>query len=245
MFRSNNPFESTTAIGIVRGWDEFSGADFLKSDNSDNWSQNGAPADSGPYLPINYRFVLQRWCDGRVIDTKDDANEFDVDELNKKIPKKEWEPDGYNAGELRPPWQRAKQLILMNLRTGEQVIYSASNTRCIIAVTRLIDQVRSKNFMLGRTAAPVVELASAPFNTQYGMQKRGDFKAIGRWVDLGGGQALPNAAPKQLPEPSLAEELDDEIPDFGAKDAAPFDLEADSTPPASQPVAKAKAKARR
>jgi hypothetical protein len=147
--RSPKGEDATAVLGIVRGWDEFSGADFLKSDNSGNWSQNGTPADAGPYLPVNYRCVLQRWRDNRVIDTKD-ADSFDLDELNEAVPKAEWEP-GYNAGELRPPWQRAKQLILMNLRTGEQVIYSGSNIRCLIAVTQLIDQIRSKNFMFGRT----------------------------------------------------------------------------------------------
>jgi hypothetical protein len=193
-------------------------------------------------LPIDYRFVLQHWQGGRVIDTKD-ADEFDVDELNEAIPKEEWEPNEYNAGQLRPPWQKAKQLILINLHTGEQVIYSASNVRCIIAVTRLIDQVRSKNFMFGRTASPVVELASAPFNTQFGMQKRGDFKVLDRrWVDLNSSQALSGAALEQLPEPSLAQELNDEIPDFGAGNDAPFDLEVAATPPAAQPAPKRKAR---
>jgi len=207
-----NPFESANPLEIVRGWDEFSRADFVKSNNNGNWSQNSAPADSGPYLPLNYRHILQRWQNSRIIDVKD-AAEFDLDELNKAVPKEEWEP-GYSPGELRPPWQRAKQLVLMNLRTGEQVIYSATNTRSIIAVTRLIDQVRSKNLMFGRTAAPVVELASAPFNTQYGMQKRGDFKVMGRWLDLSGAdQTLSGPSLKALPEPTLAQELNDKIPD--------------------------------
>jgi hypothetical protein len=208
---SNNPFESKATLGIVRDWDEFSGPDFLKSDIYGNWSQNGAPADSGPYLPLNYRHILQRWQNNRRIDVKD-ATDFDLGALNRAVSKAEWEP-GFNPGELRPPWQRAKQLILMNLRTGEQIIYSATNTRSIIAVTRLIDQVRSKNFMLGRTASPVVELGNAPFNTQFGMQKRGDFKVIGKWLDLSGvDQILPGPSLKALPEPTLAAEFDDEIP---------------------------------
>jgi hypothetical protein len=238
---SNNPFSSVATIGIVRSWDEFSGSDFLKSDNSGNWSKDNAPADAGPYLPVNYRFVLQHWQNGRVIDTKD-ADLFDLDELNAEVPKERWEP-GYNKGELRPPWQRAKQLIFMNLRSGEQVIYSASNIRCIKAVTQLIDQVRSKNFFFGRTASPVVELGSAPFNTDYGMQKRGDFKVLDRpWFDLSGSQALPDSSPKQLLAPTLAQELGDQIPDFGAKDDAPFVLEADATPVTPPPAAKGKAR---
>jgi hypothetical protein len=103
----------------------------------------------------------------------------------------------------------------------------------------LVDQIRSKNFMFGRTAAPVLELSSAPFNTQFGMQKRGDFKVQGRWVDLGGNQALSGPALKQLPEPTLAEELNDEIPDFATEDTPPFDIEANSTP-AAQPEPKRK-----
>jgi hypothetical protein len=238
---SNNPFKATAAtLGIVRGWDEFSGSDFLKSDNAGNWSKNGAPADPGPYLPVNYRHVLQRWFDGRVIDTKD-ADSSDLDELNAKVPKKEWEP-GFNAGELREPWGRAKQLVLMNLNTGEQVIYPGSNTRCRIAVSELINQIHGKHFIFGRTVSPVVELASASFPTKWGMQKRGDFKQTGRWVDLDGNQALSGPALKELPAPTLAQELNDAIPDFGAKNEA-FDLEADAGP-VTPPPAKRKARRR-
>ena len=150
---SANPFKATSVLGIVRGWDECSGADFLKSDNSGHWTQNGAPAHPGPYLPMNYRFVFQRWQDGRVIDTKN-PDEFDLDELNAAIPKQQWEDDEYKPGEKRPPYSPAKQLVLMNLKTGEQVLFSGSNIRNIIAVTRLIDQVLSKNFIFGRTASP-------------------------------------------------------------------------------------------
>lgn len=219
---SSNPFEFTAALKIVRDWNEFSGSDFLKSDNSGSWSQNGAPADPGPYLPMNYRFVFQRWLGGRVIDTKD-PDKFDLDELNATIPEAEWEP-GFNIGEKRRPYSPAKQLILMNFKTGAQVIYSGGNTRTLIAVTNLIDQIRSKNFLFGRTASPVVELASAPFKTQFGTQKRGDFRVMGRWVDLSGNQLVTGRADKQLPEPNLvetlkqlpepalAEELNDEIP---------------------------------
>jgi hypothetical protein len=36
--------------------------------------------------------------------------------------------------------------------------------------------------------------------------------------------------------------MNDEIPDFGAKDDAPFDLEADATPVTPKPAAKRKAR---
>src|SRR5262249_14000128 len=152
-----NPFAATAALGIVRGWDEFSGPDFLKSDNAGNWTQNGASADAGPYFPVNYRHVLQHWKNDRVIDTRD-ADEANLDTLNAEVPREQWEPNKNKKGELREPWSRAKQLILINLRTGEQIIYSGSNTRNRICVTRLVDQVSSKNFLFGRTASPVVEL---------------------------------------------------------------------------------------
>ena len=244
MFR--DPFESTTALGIVRPWDEFSGADFLKSDNSGNWTQANAPADPGPYLPINYRHVLQRFHDKHVEIIADDPLP-DPKELNKQIPIAEWQP-GYNSGPPRPPWGHALQLVLMNLRTGAQVIYSASNTRCTAAVVRLMDQIRSKNFLFGRTASPVVGFASAPFPTQYGMQRRGDFQVLDRpWVDLNGGPTLPGpTAPKQLPEPSLAAELNDTIPDFGPEEDMPFELgENDVKSAAASHVAKAPRAARR
>jgi hypothetical protein len=58
---SGNPFAGTTALNIVRAWEEFTGADFLKADNAGTWSLNDMLPDPGPYLPLNYRHILQRW----------------------------------------------------------------------------------------------------------------------------------------------------------------------------------------
>jgi len=82
---SANPFKATSVLGIVRGWDECSGADFLKSDNSGHWTQNGAPAHPGPYLPMNYRFVFQRWQDGRVLgQNATDADQVEIADLSRE-----------------------------------------------------------------------------------------------------------------------------------------------------------------
>jgi hypothetical protein len=53
---------------------------------------------------------------------------------------------------------------------------------------------------------------------------------------------LSGSALKQLPEPTLSQELNDEIPDFGTKGDAPFDLEANATLVAPPPAAKRKAR---
>jgi hypothetical protein len=241
---ANNPFKTSNALGIVRDWDDFHSPDYLKADNSGNWTQNGAPAHPGPYLPINYRYVLKRWVNKRAT-VNDDEPLPNPDDLNAQIPKEEWE-DGYNSGEKRPPWGYVKELVLMNLGTGAQVLFSGSNIRNRIAVTQLIDQITGKNFVFGRTASPVVELASAPFPTQRGMQRRGDFKVLDRWMDLGGGQVLPGpSAPKPLPAPTLAQELNDEIPDFSSEPAFEFEAAVEPAKPAVAPRPASKAKARR
>jgi hypothetical protein len=85
---------------------------------------------------------------------------------------------------------------------------------------------------------PVITLADKFMNTRFGGRLRPHFKFV-RWVSLGGesGQveALPPPPPKladaapqtsqphlplnEVKEPSLAEEMDDEIPDFGNENA--------------------------
>jgi hypothetical protein len=82
----------------------------------------------------------------------------------------------------------------------------------------------------GPNVYPVVTLGDKFMNTKYGGRQR-PFFVIKRWVRLGGEggevEALPAPAPPKTPqqaldefakpvaEPSLREELNDEIPDFG------------------------------
>jgi hypothetical protein len=72
----------------------------------------------------------------------------------------------------------------------------------------------------GHSVVPIVELASKPMLTEFGKKLRPDFTVIG-WRDLGGVSAPQiEHEPDQIGEPvapvSFSEELNDEIPEFGA-----------------------------
>jgi hypothetical protein len=135
--RKNNPFEGTTTLNVVRDWAEFARPDYLKADNSGNWSLNGAPADPGPYLPLNYRHVLQRWEEERHATIIDEDPLPEADELNRKIPVEEWLL--YN-NKPRPPWEHALQFALINLGSGMQVIFSANSVRAAGSSVRPLPQ---------------------------------------------------------------------------------------------------------
>jgi hypothetical protein len=76
--------------------------------------------------------------------------------------------------------------------------------------------------MRGANVVPQIEFSWAPMKTRFGPRKRPEFKVI-KWIDLGGGDGgsclvppsrpkqLPSAAPKEVEEPSLEEELGDAI----------------------------------
>ena len=141
----------------------------------------------------------------------------DIDELNARIPQKQWET-GLD-GKPRPPWQKQCLVYLLDGTNAERFTFINSTVGARIAVENLKDQVKWMRAMRGADVFPVVELSSAPMKTKMGTKIRPDFRVVG-WRRLGDGETGPvTGAPPTTPaigKPvapvSSREALNDEIP---------------------------------
>jgi len=179
--------------------------------------------------------VVQKWHDDRPVETivLQPHQKFpDVEEMNDKTPREEWVegPDGNKRG----PWQAQHLLYLLDLKTMDKYTFPTGTTGGRIAVRDLRDKTMWMRRLRGPNVYAVVLLSNTFMNTKWGGRQRPHFKIV-RWVSLGSedGQveALPPPPPppqttsqsdlplNEVEEPSLAEEMNDEIPDFGNENA--------------------------
>jgi hypothetical protein len=185
--------------------------------------------------------LVQKWQDQKPVETiiLEPHQKFpDVEAMNEAVPRDEWEEGP--AG-LRGPWQAQHLLRLVNLETMDKYSYPSGTIGGRIAIRDLRDRIMWMRRLKGGDVYAVVTLGRSWMKTKYGGRWRPAFN-IKRWVRLGGGEAealppspvtppTPIAAPVQqvapqsgLPEvsePSLKEEMNDEIPSFDKPVATP------------------------
>lgn|SRR5262245_37707000 len=190
---------------------------------------------------------LQCWKDQEPVDTipeTADAPLPDVDDLNAKIPTKQWEK-GFD-GKSRPPWQVQYIVYLLNPETADVWTFINSTAGARIAYERLTDKFRWMRRLRGNNIAPIVKLDSRPMKTSFGQKMRPEFTVL-EWRDLGSGDrpdalqlehqpqepATDAAATEPAPAPAsattkkqkkkvgkpvkpvtLQEELNDDLPDI-------------------------------
>jgi hypothetical protein len=163
--------------------------------------------------------IIQRWQDQRVIETICSKPLPNSDLLSEAVPRNKWELD--LNGKPRPPYEKAFVVYFLDLDSAERSTFINSTVGSAIAVSTLKDKVYWMRKMRGAGVVPQVEFTWAPMGTRFGIKKRPDFKVL-NWVDFTpGGSTLPPASgPKQLPplqpkqveNPSVEEDLDDQIP---------------------------------
>jgi len=108
----------------------------------------------------------------------------DVDDLNAKIPIKEWEK-GLD-GKPRPPWQVQYVVYLIDPVSGSTWTFINGTVGARIAYERLTDKFRWMRRLRGDNIAPVVKLDSRPMKTSFGQKMRPEFTVL-EWRDLGSG----------------------------------------------------------
>ena len=181
--------------------------------------------------------VVQKWQDQQPVETiiLQPHQKFpDIEKMNEETPKEQWVegPDG----QMRGPWQSQHVLYLLDLKAMDKYTFPTGTAGGRIAVGELRDKLMWMRRLRGPNVYPVIALSNTFMNTRFGARQRPYFKIV-RWVRLGGEggevEALPpppssataqsapvtqTSAQSDLPlvtEPSLAEEMSDEIPDFG------------------------------
>jgi hypothetical protein len=188
-------------------------------------------------VAVDVARVVQRWEDQQPVETKilEPHEKFpDIEEMNEKIPREEWVegPDGQPHG--RGPWQAQHILYLLDPASMDKYTFPTGTTGGRIAIAALRDKLVWMRRLRGPNVYPVVLLSDTFMKTHWGGRQRPHFKIV-RWVSLGGEggavQALPppaspttqTSAQLDLPlvkEPSLKEDLNDEIPDFSKTEPA-------------------------
>jgi hypothetical protein len=205
--------------------------------------------------------VVQKWHDQQPIETiiLEPHQKFpDIKRMNEEAPKEEWGevPDG-----PRGPWQAQHIVYLLDPKTMDKYTFPTGTAGGAIAVRELRDKIVWMRKFRGPNVYPTVLLRDTFFPTRFGGRQRPHFKILpNRWVRLGGeGDQIepasglmplsppttatpdkpiePTTAQSELPletvkEPSLKEEMGDEIPPFD--DPVP-DLGKAKSPKASAP----------
>jgi hypothetical protein len=170
-----------------------------------HWSTKDGTAPPKQLLALATATVMQLWQDKMPVETivkRPGQPWMDIDELNAKVPKENWEI-GLD-GEPRPPWQKQFIVYLLDPNSAAKFTFANGTIGARIAVTNLKDQVKWMRAMRGDHVVPLVELTNKPMKTKHGQKLRPDFKVI-EWRDLGGTQIAP---------PIIGEELNDAIPYF-------------------------------
>ena len=119
----------------------------------------------------------------------------------------EWElgPDGGP----RDPWANSRFVHLIDPQTAEAFTFSTSSwggRDCVINLADQIKRMRGKH----PDAVPLVELGAAPMSTRFGKKSKPTLKVVG-WRTTAANVVIEQPE-RQLPPPTAAEELADEIP---------------------------------
>ena len=198
-------------------------------------------------VAVDVARVVQKWSDQQPIETialKPDEKFPGLEKKNEETPREEWVED--QNGNMVGPWQAQHILYLLDLKTMDKYTYPTGTVGGRIAVRDLRDKIMWMRRLRGPNTYPVILLTDTFMKTNWGGRQRPHFRIV-RWVRLGGESdqtvaALPApvsspATPQaqldlpEVKEPSIKEEIGDEIP---FNDAVP-DLGKAERPKASAP----------
>jgi hypothetical protein len=198
----------------------------IKFTNEAKWVSRDGELPAGlELLVVEILRVVTKWGpDQKPLETRilrPDEKFPDIDALNEGCPQSEWVqgPDK----KLHGPYQKQYVGYLLDLNTMQQYSYPTSTAGGGIAVRGLRDQTKWMRKLRGRVVYPTVKLGHTFMKTGFGGRQRPDL-VVQRWVTFGGDggdvKALPTPGPtlspsQEVERPSLAEELNDAIPDFG------------------------------
>jgi hypothetical protein len=159
--------------------------------------------------------VVQKWVDQLPVETRilEPGEKFpDLEALNETAPKSEWTegPDGKPRG----PWQAQFIVHLLNPKTMDRYSFATGTVGGGIAVRELRDKVQWMRKLRGLNVYAVVTLANKLMKTRFGGRQRPHL-IVTRWITLGADEQQVLPAPvREVQEPSLAEEMGDDLSDF-------------------------------
>jgi hypothetical protein len=214
--------------GVIKG-------SLAKWSAEEGWHDRDGVDLPSPMIVIGTQHVVQRFKDKKLVNTILPPLP-DLDELNNAVPRDEWELD--LNGKPRPPYALFHVAYLLNPIDASLYTCINASVGTGIAVDRLESRMKLMRHLRGANVNPVVTLGEAPMKTRFGMKTRPEF-VIKDWRSFGpttieAQPQTPRLAPPTVPTPeprtidkyveivgrkvkpvSLAEELNDAVPDFG------------------------------
>jgi hypothetical protein len=174
--------------------------------------------DKTEELPANVTLVALNaitcwvhWENGKPIDhrvTKPGQAHPDRDELPDQDESQR--PPGLN-GEPEDVWKDTRYLHLIDPQTGADFTFVSDSHGGRRGVSNLKSQIYYVR-MAHPAALPVVQLASAPMKTKFGLKKRPDFRVVAwRGREQKGPVKVIEPKPRE-PQGDFVEPLDDDIP---------------------------------
>jgi hypothetical protein len=145
----------------------------------------------------------------------------DMETLNETCPKSEWRED-FN-GKPKGPWEIQHVLEFADLETMERFSWPTSTVGGSIAITELVDRILMKRQFYKRIDIwPLVKLAHRFMPTRFKGRER-PYLEILDWYwpnkdtddKIEAAPTQPKSLPpalQQVPEPTLAQEMDDSLP---------------------------------
>jgi hypothetical protein len=218
----------------------------VKFTNEAKWllrSGEEVPPELEP-IAVDVLRIFQKWINQAPVETRVlGAGEPvpDLEVLNEAAPKSEWR---YYNNKHIGPWQFQYIVYLLDPNTMDRYTYATGTTGGGICVRDLVQKVKWMRTFRGAQVCPIVALSDVFMNTQFGGRQRPHL-IVKRWIQFGGDKpALPapstptphsttTAQPlpgmKTVEEPSLKEQMNDELPFDDSPDlnvpkaAAPFE----------------------
>jgi hypothetical protein len=219
--------DRSQGAGIIQGT-------LIKFTNEATWvTRDGGKLSADLELVVvDLARVVQKWRDQMPVETiiLEPHQLFpNVAEMNAKVPKEEWVKG--QDGELYGGWQAQHIAYALDLETMDKYTYPTGTNGGRRAIRDLRDKLVWMRKLRGANVYPVVTLSDTFMPTQFGGRQRPHF-VIKRWVRLGGeGSEVPALSPptqapvdqptrqataelplQEVKEPTLKEELNDEIP---------------------------------
>jgi hypothetical protein len=216
--------------GIIKGT-------AIRFSNEATWTDRDEEElpDGLELVVVDVARVVQKWIDRLPVETRilEPGEKFpDIEQLNQDAPRSEWAngPDG----KARGPWQMQHIVYLLNPETMDRFTFPTGTVGGQRAVREVVDKTKWMRKLGGAHVYPVITLSDAFMPTAFGGRQRPHFE-ITRWVSfapdetalpapLGPDTAVERAVqivpgqPRTIGPPTLAEEMNDEIPSFGERD---------------------------
>jgi hypothetical protein len=230
--------------------DDFGGgryASFDAATESKFFYRKGEALAKQPWILIGMHKEIDRWGVGE--DTKKIIERIfkepgkslpSVDELNSKVPVKDWPENPF--GPPRGPYVLNYVITLANPITGEKIILSNSTAGQRSAYGDLKARIKNKQLMCGTNLIPLIELSVTSMPSNYGTKTIPYFHCYD-WRKIGG-DPVPAIAPVNPPDPlpgksaTTAELINDSIDDVSPPPASDLQPKNDKSKNGKPKVAK-------